>query len=161
MEARDELHGEGRSRTLRRRRVVRHMLLCRRVGTSWWKRSGTSICTSPSRILKCPEFPWCRRRNSWWKCRNSCSWPLCSSSRWWCAWKSSRFSPWTGLFVSVGAEHGHFLKVHAQDRIQQRFREQSSLTFQFLKVVVEGEVFSDYAQIRIQLFHRPLAWCCG
>ena len=26
-------------------------------------------------------FPWCRRRNSWWKCRNSYRLPFCSSSR--------------------------------------------------------------------------------
>ena len=102
--------GQGRSRTLRRRRGLSgtswstglkrapscrsSMLQCRRVGTSWWKRSGTSIRTSPSRLSKCPRsrlhpavlagagFPWCRRRNSWWKCRNSCSWPFCSSNRW-------------------------------------------------------------------------------
>ena len=47
-----------------------------------------SICTSPSRISKCPRsrlhpvvlagagFPWCRRRNSWWKWWNSCSLPF-------------------------------------------------------------------------------------
>ena len=30
-------------------------LQCRRVGTSWWKRSGTSICTSLSWLSKCPR----------------------------------------------------------------------------------------------------------
>ena len=67
--------------------------------------------------------------------------------------------------ADVGAEHGHscltvmavgvgeVFKVHAQDRIQQCFMEQKTLTFQFLKVVVEEEVFSVYAQIRIQLLH--------
>ena len=50
------------------------MLRCRRVGISWWKRSGTSICTSLSWLSKCPRsrlhpvvlagagFLWCRRR---------------------------------------------------------------------------------------------------
>ena len=79
---------QGRSRTLRRNRGLcgtswstglkrapscrSSMLLCRREGTSWWKRSGTSMCTSPSMVSKCPRsrlhpvvlagtgFPWCR-----------------------------------------------------------------------------------------------------
>ena len=67
------------------------VLLCRRVGTSWWNRSGTSICTSPSRLSKCPRsrlypvvlagarFLVFRRRNSWWKYRNSCSYRVLSS----------------------------------------------------------------------------------
>ena len=84
-----------------------------------------------------------------------------------CSWKSLRFTPWTGLFVSVWSRTwtfqfltvmavglvGEVFKVHAQDRIQQRFMEQNTLTFQFLKIVVEVEVFSVYAQIRIQLLH--------
>ena len=44
-------------------------------------------------------------------------------------------------------------KVHAQDRIQQRFMEQNTLKFQFLMVVAFGEVFSVHAQTRIQLLH--------
>ena len=48
---------------------------------------------------------------------------------------------------------GEVFKVHAQDRIQQRFVEQNTLNFQFLKVVVVGEVFLVYAQTRIQLLH--------
>ena len=31
------------------------MLQCRRVGTSWWRRSGSSICTSLSWLSKCPR----------------------------------------------------------------------------------------------------------
>ena len=129
------------------------MLLCRRVGTSWWKRSGTLICTSPSRLSKCQRsllhavvvagagFPWCRRRNNWWKCQNSCRLPFCSSRSFdaevfsldriirWCGGRS-----WTlqFLMVVVGLIRELF-KVHAQDRIQQRFVEQNTLKFQFLK----------------------------
>ena len=51
------------------------------------------------------------------------------------------------------AHRGGLQGAHAQDRIQQRFMEQNTLKFQFLKVVVVGEVFSVYAQTRIQLLH--------
>ena len=62
-----------------------------------------------------------------------------------------------GLFVTVGADLRHssssrswrsgwsgVFKVSHQERIQQCFVEQNTLTFQFLKVVAEGEVFSVY-----------------
>ena len=46
-------------------------------------------------------------------------------------------------------------KVYAQDRIQQRFVEQSTLTFQFLQVVAQREVFKVFAEDRVhQLLHQ-------
>ena len=71
--------GQGRSRTLCRRSGCSgtlwstgsrraSMLRCRRGETSWWRRSGTSICTSLSRLSKCPRsrvrpvvLAWCSR----------------------------------------------------------------------------------------------------
>ena len=41
------------------------------------------------------------------------------------------------MVVTVGAGEEVF-KVHGQDRIQQRFMGQNTLTFQFLKLVAEG-----------------------
>ena len=62
----------------------RLMFLCRRRGTSWWRCSGSSIFTSPSKPSKCPRphlhpvilaravcVSRSRRRNSWWKCLRS------------------------------------------------------------------------------------------
>ena len=43
------------------------------------------------------------------------------------------------MVVTVGTEEEVF-KVHAKDRIQQRFVEQNTLTFLFFMVVAEGEV---------------------
>ena len=80
--------GQGRSRTLRRRSgwpLRADPRCCSAAGreTSWWRRSGTSICTSLSWLSKCPRshlhpvvlagagFLWCRRWNSRWKCAGS------------------------------------------------------------------------------------------
>ena len=160
---------QGRSRTLRRKRGLcgtpwstglkrapscrSPMLQCRRVGTSWW----SSICRSLSWLSKCPRsllhpvvlatarFPWCRRRNSWWKCLRSFPILLCTGL--WSRTLTFQFL----MVVTVWAGRGEeVFKVYAQDRIQQRFVEQKTLTFQFFMVVAEVEVFKVYALDRIQ-----------
>ena len=123
--------GQGRSRTLRRRRGSSRapscrssMLQCRRVGTSWLKRSGTLICTSLSWLSKCPRshlhpvvlagarFLWCsRRRNSWWKCLRSHSSVHCTG-----LW--SRTLTFQFLMVVTVVAEEEVCKVYAQDRIQ-------------------------------------------
>ena len=64
--------------------------LSRRGRTSWWRCAGTWTCRCPNRLLMCPRshlhpvvlagagFPWCRRRNSWWKCLLSYPFLLCT-----------------------------------------------------------------------------------
>ena len=60
-----------------------------------------------------------------------------------------------------GQGGGRSLQGLHQDRIQQRFVEQSTLTFQFLLVVAVGEVFTAFAQYEILLPHprtRLVLW---
>ena len=66
--------------TVERHIVERRAPSCRSLmlQCSWWRPSGTSICTSLSWLSKCPRshlhavvlagarFLWCRQRNSWW-----------------------------------------------------------------------------------------------
>ena len=102
---------------------------------------------SPSRLPKCPRsrlhavvvagagFPWCRRRNSWWKCRNSCRLPFSSSSR-------------SLTLLDV-------LKGFSLDRII-LWCGSRSLTLQFRLVVVEfPEVFK---ALSLDMWSRPLTF---
>ena len=67
-----------------------------------------------------------------------------SSSRSWWRRRSSRFSPWTG-FKSFCLKLLHCV-------------EQSTLAFQFLQVVAQGEVFTGFLQDRVhQLLHQWIA----
>ena len=122
--------------------------LGRRRWTSWWRRAGTSICTSPSRSLKCPRsrlhpvvvagagFLWCRRRNSWWKCLRSYPTLL------FCSGLSSRPSTFQFLMIVVAGAVEQAFKVSLKDRVQQRAVEQNSFTFQFQ--VLEGRVLVEF-----------------
>ena len=57
------------------------------------------------------------------------------------------------LRVVVDGTFEEAFKVSRKDRVQQRAVEQTMLTLQFLKVVAGREVFSVFAQTRIQLLH--------
>ena len=58
------------------------------------------------------------------------------------------------MIVAIGSG-GEAFKVSPRNRVLQRFVEQSTLTFQFLQVVAQGEVFKVFAQDRVhQLLHQ-------
>ena len=137
------------------------MFLCCR----WWN-SRTSFDSSsrvcrwvpsrfarlPSRLSTCPKShktglssAWLtlcvnrRRRNSWWKCLRSYPILLCTGM-----WSSS--STFQFLIVMVA---GEVFKIHALDRIQQRFVEQITLNFQFRVL----KVFKVSSRDRLLLLH--------
>ena len=88
---RSGISGAPRNRSWTTRWSCRRLtFLCRRGRTSWWRCASTWTCRSPNRLLMCPRshlhpvvlagagFPWCRRRNSWWKCLLSYPFLLCT-----------------------------------------------------------------------------------
>ena len=163
------------------------MLLCRGVGTSWWKRSGTSICTSPSRISKCPrsrlhpvvlagapllqmaeqlvevsEFVQLAAVFQQQMVDASGS-PQCflPGKDYFLVWEQNMDIPVPHCHA-VGLV-GEVFKVHAHDRIQQRFVEQCTLRVQdqFLNFVVEGKSSRFTPRSEFSCFTRTPAWCCG
>ena len=106
--------------------------------TSWWSRSGTSTCSFPSRLSKCPRsrllavvagagVSLCSKwRNSWWKCRNSCRLLTRSIGR-----------SLTFLFRRLAVFLLEVFKVSSQDRTTS-CSSSRPLTFQFRRVVGGG-----------------------
>ena len=125
---------------------------------AWLKRSGTSILHVPELVIEVPKISSSPRRSRRRRVpikqtvEQLVDVPTIVSF-------SSSFGN-VEQNADIPAPHGRHgrggrevFKVHALDRIHQRFVEQNTLTFQFLMVVAEEEVFAVNAQIRIQLLH--------
>ena len=105
--------------------------LMRRRWTSWLSPCQRSRW-SGLRVVGETIFARRRLQISWWKCRRSYPSLLYSSGL---PSSSSTFR-----FLRFGGEVAEVFMVFVQDRVQQRFVEQNSLTFQFLQDVVRGSV---------------------